>query len=70
MFHSYGRIFVFNPYDVFIYDTISIGDDVFIGIGANFAATKSYISIGNKVMFVLMLQLVVVTITLVSLDLI
>jgi acetyltransferase-like isoleucine patch superfamily enzyme len=51
LFKQHGRNFMFDPYDEFSYKTISVGDDVFIGSGANFAATETYISIGSKVMF-------------------
>lgn len=50
-FASVGRNFVFCPDDLFSYETIHIGDDVFIGSGAKFSASESSISIGDKVMF-------------------
>jgi acetyltransferase-like isoleucine patch superfamily enzyme len=50
-FAACGQHVVFNPFDSFSYDTITIGNDVFIGKGAVFSASDSSISIGNKVMF-------------------
>ena len=50
-FKSSGRGVVFAPFDIFSYQTISIGTDVFIGPGAIFRASESSITIGNKVMF-------------------
>lgn len=50
-FQRYGQNFVFDPFDQFSYETISVGNDVFIGSGANFAASETNISIGSKVMF-------------------
>ena len=50
-FKSYGNRFFFDPYGVYSYETISIGDDVSISTGAVFSATNSQIEIGNKVMF-------------------
>lgn len=50
-FKSYGANFIFDPYSSFTYKNIEIGDDVYIGEGAHFSATESYIKIGNKVMF-------------------
>lgn len=51
LFKYHGKNFVFDPNDSFSYNTISVGDDVFIGKGACFAASETYILIGNKVMF-------------------
>lgn len=51
LFKKCGKNFIFDPYSYFSYSTISVGDDVFIGSGANFAASETYISIGTKVMF-------------------
>jgi acetyltransferase-like isoleucine patch superfamily enzyme len=51
LFRSHGRNFIFDPYGYYSYKKISVGDDVFIGIGAIFSATESSITIGNKVMF-------------------
>ena len=51
LFKKYGRNFIFDSNGQFSYQTIEVGDDVFIGSGANFSATESKIIIGNKVMF-------------------
>ncbi|HMR87789.1 MAG TPA: CatB-related O-acetyltransferase [Saprospiraceae bacterium] len=51
LFKQHGLNFIFDPFDQFSYKTISVGDDVFIGSGANFAASETFISIGSKVMF-------------------
>lgn len=52
LFKKCGKNVVFYPVksDLY-YKNISVGDNVFIGPGASFIATRSYISIGNKVMF-------------------
>lgn len=50
-FKSCGSNVIFSPWDVFSYNTISIGSDVFIGPLAIFRASESGITIGNKVMF-------------------
>ena len=50
LFASCGRNVKFNPFDRFSYNTINIGDDVYIGSGACFSAAKR-LSIGSKVMF-------------------
>lgn len=46
-----GRNVIFSPFDNFSYETIYIGDDVYIGPGAVFNASDSRITIHNKVMF-------------------
>lgn len=52
LFQKHGTNVRFFPTKSdFHYKNISIGNDVFIGAGASFIATKSYIKIGNKVMF-------------------
>ncbi|GHA46213.1 hypothetical protein GCM10007103_29150 [Salinimicrobium marinum] len=51
LFASKGKNFIFNPYDKFSYQNISVGSDVFIGQGANFSSSESEILIGSKVMF-------------------
>ena len=48
-FRRCGKNVRFEPNDIFAYDNIEIGDDVYIGPGAKFLADKSYIVIGNKV---------------------
>ncbi|MDX1538546.1 acyltransferase [Arsukibacterium sp.] len=50
-FSAYGRNVIFNPFDNFSYETISLGSDVYIGPGAVFNASESSIQIGSKVMF-------------------
>jgi acetyltransferase-like isoleucine patch superfamily enzyme len=50
LFQAHGKRFVFSPSDHFSYQTISVGDDVYIGPGAYFSALKG-ISIGKGVMF-------------------
>ena len=49
LFKGYGKNVTFNPSDNFSYSTISLGNDVYIGPGANFSSITS-ITIGNKVM--------------------
>ena len=50
-FRKCGKNFVFDPTGNYSYSTIEVGDDVFIGPGACFAASESFISIGSHVMF-------------------
>jgi len=51
-FKKHGRNVKFHPINsTFLYKTISIGDNVYIGHGASFIAAISYISIGSNVMF-------------------
>jgi len=50
-FATHGRNVLFDPRDTFSYETIHVGDDVFIGLGAMFLASETTIHIGNKVMF-------------------
>jgi len=51
LFAKCGKNVSFYPFDSFSYRTITIGDDVYIGPGAKFAASKVFITIGNKVLF-------------------
>ena len=51
LFKKTGRNVVFDPFGVYSFETISIGDDVYIGPGAVLSASESSIDIGNKVMF-------------------
>ncbi len=51
LFKSCGKDVIFDPRSIFSYNTISVGDSVFIGPGAVFSASVSKIEIGNKVMF-------------------
>ncbi|MFP3977879.1 acyltransferase [Marinobacter sp. KMM 10035] len=50
-FNQCGSNVIFSPWDIFSYNTICIGYDVYIGPGAIFRASESGITIGNKVMF-------------------
>jgi acetyltransferase-like isoleucine patch superfamily enzyme len=49
-FKKHGRKFIFHPWDAFSFQTIEVGEDVYIGRGASLSATHSGIIIGNKVM--------------------
>jgi len=51
LFMCVGKNFVFDPGDFFSYQTISVGNDVYIGPGAKFNASNSAITLGNKIMF-------------------
>ena len=51
LFRRHGRNLVFFPDDLFSYDTISMGDDVYIGPGARFLASETTLTIGSKVLF-------------------
>lgn len=46
-----GKRIIFDPFDYFSFKTIKVGSDVYIGPGAYFSTTHSYIDIGSKVMF-------------------
>lgn len=50
-FRSCGKNVRFDPGDVFSYENIVIGNDVYIGPGPTFIADVTGIEIGNKVMF-------------------
>ena len=50
-FNSVGSNVIFNPFDQIDYKNISVGNDVYIGGGATFAASESQIIIEDKVMF-------------------
>ncbi len=50
-FKNYGNNFIFDPFSSFSYNTISVGNDVYIGPNATFSASVSQIKIGNKVLF-------------------
>lgn len=50
LFAKYGSNFIFDPAGWYSFDTIEVGNDVFIGLGAHFAASNSKIIIGNKVL--------------------
>ena len=49
LFARCGRNVVFSPFSSFSYETISLGDDIFIGAGATFSASESAIVVGDKV---------------------
>ncbi|MBL0191339.1 MAG: acyltransferase [Saprospiraceae bacterium] len=51
LFKSYGDNFIFDPNGIYSYNTIKVGNDVFIGPGAIFSASESEIVIGDKVLF-------------------
>lgn len=51
LFKKTGNNFIFDPNDLFTYQTICVGNDVYIGPGAKLSASNSTITIGNKVMF-------------------
>jgi acetyltransferase-like isoleucine patch superfamily enzyme len=50
LFKKHGRHFYFDPDSSFTYETIEVGDDVFIGPGAVITGTKTEVVIGSKVM--------------------
>ena len=49
LFKIHGRNFVFDPHGFYSYKTISVGNDVFINVGAIFSASETSLTIGNKV---------------------
>lgn len=51
LFRRIGKNVVFDPDANYSFETIEIGNDVFIGDGADFSASRSSIIIGRKVMF-------------------
>ncbi len=51
LFKKHGRHFVYDPFSIFTYKNISVGDCVSINAGCHFSATNATITIGNKVMF-------------------
>ncbi len=50
-FKKVGYNFKFDPFSTFSFETISVGNNVFISSNAFFQASESEIIIGNKVMF-------------------
>lgn len=50
-FASYGEKFVFDPYGVYTFKTIYVGNDVNLGYRPVLMASRSKIVIGNHVMF-------------------
>jgi len=51
VFKESGKCVSYNVKDYFTYQNITLGNDVSIGSGAVFIASKSQIYIGNKVLF-------------------
>lgn len=51
LFRSHGRSFRFDPRGVYTYGTISVGDNVNLGMGATMIAALSEIMIGSNVIF-------------------
>jgi acetyltransferase-like isoleucine patch superfamily enzyme len=51
MFASHGKNFRFDPYGFYTFNTIRVGDDVYLGYRPIVMATESNITIGSKVMF-------------------
>ena len=51
LFASYGRNFRFDPFGLYTYCTISVGDDVNFGYRPILMAARSKIRVGNKVIF-------------------
>jgi len=51
LFRSCGKNVRFDATGYYSFNTISIGNDVYIGKGAKFSASNTTITIGNKVMF-------------------
>lgn len=50
-FAGYGKNFDFDPDGIYSYETITVGDNVNLGVGPTLLATRSTIRIGNNVMF-------------------
>lgn len=50
-FKKIGKNVIFDPFSRFSYETIEIGNNVFIGFGAIFSSPESKIIIKDKVMF-------------------
>ena len=51
LFRAHGRNFTFDPEGVYSYRTITVGNDVSLGLRPILLATRSGIRIGNNVMF-------------------
>jgi acetyltransferase-like isoleucine patch superfamily enzyme len=51
LFVSHGRNFWFDPDGEYSFDTITVGNDVSLGLRPSLIASRSSIRIGNKVMF-------------------
>ena len=50
-FKRCGNNVKFSPFDLFSYNTVYIGNNVYIGKGAKFSARNAKIRIGNNIMF-------------------
>ncbi len=50
-FHKAGKNFKFDPFGTYSFNTIEVGDDVYIGKGALLMASDSKIKLGSKIMF-------------------
>jgi acetyltransferase-like isoleucine patch superfamily enzyme len=50
-FAGYGKNFDFDPDGMYSYETITVGDNVTLGVRPTLLATRSTIRIGNNVMF-------------------
>lgn len=50
-FTGYGKNFDFDPDGTYSYETITVGDNVTLGVRPTLLATRSTIRIGNNVMF-------------------
>lgn len=51
LFKSYGKNFSFDPFGIYSFSTITVGDNVNLGYRPIILATKSEVLIGNNVMF-------------------
>jgi len=51
LFAAYGRRFDFDPDGIYSFRTITVGDDVSLGLRPVLIATRAQIRIGNHVMF-------------------
>lgn len=51
LFKSYGKNFVFDPYGIYTFQRITVGNDVYLGPGAKLICAETTITLGNKIMF-------------------
>lgn len=51
LFNAYGKDFSFDPYGVYSFSTITVGNNVNLGYRPIIMATRSHVIIGNNVMF-------------------
>lgn len=49
-FKRTGMNFIFDPFGAYSYETIEVGDDVYIGLNPTLLASESKIIFGNKIM--------------------